>query len=132
MTLKPCKECNKDISEWASVCPNCGISHPGQKTGKLFLLRRIAHHDFAKSLSTASTPWPLVIIDGKKSFNWMPGIIEIELFQGMHEVEIQGRHSVREEHLGKFSIEIKEGEEHRYEWKELASENQGDSHLFMI
>ena len=28
MALKPCKECGKDVSEHAKICPHCGIKDP--------------------------------------------------------------------------------------------------------
>ena len=31
MSMKPCKECNNDVSDRAKVCPHCGIKHPTTK-----------------------------------------------------------------------------------------------------
>jgi hypothetical protein len=28
MALKPCRECSKEISDTASVCPQCGVHQP--------------------------------------------------------------------------------------------------------
>ncbi len=28
MTLKPCRECRKEVSTQAKTCPQCGVPHP--------------------------------------------------------------------------------------------------------
>lgn len=38
MALVSCKECNKQISESAIVCPNCGIANPGISNNELNVL----------------------------------------------------------------------------------------------
>lgn len=41
MALKPCKECRKEISDSAKVCPHCGFPNPGDYgLGKLIIHRR--------------------------------------------------------------------------------------------
>jgi hypothetical protein len=29
--MKPCRECNQDISEQATICPNCGAPYPAKE-----------------------------------------------------------------------------------------------------
>jgi hypothetical protein len=35
MPLKPCRECAKEISEAADICPHCGVKNPGAKKQRL-------------------------------------------------------------------------------------------------
>jgi hypothetical protein len=41
MSLRPCRECKKEVSDKAKVCPHCGIKWPGQKVlgrGGIFII----------------------------------------------------------------------------------------------
>lgn len=37
MALKPCKECKKEVSTSAKLCPHCGVKNPGTTTGQMLL-----------------------------------------------------------------------------------------------
>jgi hypothetical protein len=41
MSLKACRECNREVSASASKCPHCGASYPGGRGrafGRMFLI----------------------------------------------------------------------------------------------
>ena len=38
MSLKPCRECKKEVSNKAKTCPHCGIKWPGRKESRLGIL----------------------------------------------------------------------------------------------
>ena len=46
MTIRACRECNKDISTEARTCPNCGISDPIYRSAELIEAGKTLHQDF--------------------------------------------------------------------------------------
>ncbi len=63
MTIRACRECNKDISTEARTCPNCGISDPIYRSAELIEAGKTLHQDFVI----------LVIINiiGNLLLNWL-------------------------------------------------------------
>lgn len=58
MALKPCKECKKEISTEAKVCPNCGKRNPtaGNVPAVVWLLFAIVLIGTIVSLSSSNSP----------------------------------------------------------------------------
>ena len=46
MTIRACRECNKDISTEARTCPNCGVPDPIYKSSKLIEARKYLNETF--------------------------------------------------------------------------------------
>lgn len=96
MALVPCKECGKEISDQAKVCPNCGISDPGTYgPGELVIVRK-------KQFSGAAVPLT-ISINGKDAGNLKYGeSVTYDLEAGTY--TIQSRNWLRKSDVYRVKI----------------------------
>ena len=104
MPLKPCKECNKEISDSASICPNCGVSSPCHKTGSLTISRKAA---FSGSLVSAQ-----ISVDGGVSAEIKNGAsVTLDLPAGERNISISIGNKCQD-----FCVDVTEGDKAQYEF----------------
>ena len=103
MALIFCKECKAQISDAASICPQCGVAHPAlTKTGQMTILRQ--------ARTTGSFHPVQVIVDGAQAGELRDGgRLTLDLAQGSHVVEAAGGGLSR-----RLEVSVVEGDVLRY------------------
>ena len=100
---RSCKGCEEDILSTSLVCPNCGISLPFHKTGKLTIHRKRMYHTMMAAA---------VVVDGETKYKLKnAGSITMELPEGAHEISISLAAVTYEE----FSLIVTEGDDAHFE-----------------